>query len=231
MDASDSVAIGNHRLPIWPTGQRIESYGESVYFTWFSDWQACSPAIVRRVHDEALRVLQADPPNSTSLGGVKVFDMLGWGLPEYDLIHARACEFYRRVLRSGTAAVDHYWANYYRQWDSAGPHSHRRSTASVVYYPDVGDDTDDPWSGRLCFADPRLDMCCKGKPGYLDTPAFPPIGNGVMIIFPSHYVHHVPTYGGTRPRVSIAWNINSEIVPGDSKSHLDLSGRRGPTGS
>ena len=37
---------------------------------------------------------------------------------------------------------------------------------------------------------------------------------GTMIIFPGRMVHGVNPYGGTAPRITLAWNINREAQPG-----------------
>jgi hypothetical protein len=223
---ADTYAIGNHKLPLWPEGQPVQALDSTIRFTRFDDWEALNAPLVKRITAEAERILATDPPDSKCLGGVKLFNLLNWDLPEYELIHARACEFYRRTLGTETAVVDHYWANLYRQWDAAGPHGHRRSTASLVYYVDIGEELADPLSGKFAFVDPRLDICCEDKKGYVTTPAFPPTENGTMLLFPSQLTHYVAPYGGTRPRITIAWNINTEPVPGDPAAHLGISEER-----
>ena len=106
------------------------------------------------------------------------------------------------------------------------PHSHKRAAASVVYALDPGDEeaaAADAMNGVLMFADPRIEACCQHKPHYVSTPAVPPMGPGSMIIFPAHFTHLVTPYWGRRPRISIAWNINSDSVEGDLRHDGVLS--------
>jgi hypothetical protein len=42
----------------------------------------------------------------------------------------------------------------------------------------------------------------------------PGLRAGTMIIFPGQAVHCVNPYAGTRPRITLSWNINTMAVPG-----------------
>ena len=46
---------------------------------------------------------------------------------------------------------------------------------------------------------------------------FRPTGNfpALMVVFPSYITYLVSPYHGKRPRISIAWNLNKEAVPGE----------------
>ena len=155
---------------------------------------------------------------SRAEGGEKVRDLDQLGLPEFELLNERARELFRRVTGSPTAVVDDCWANVSRDGEYALPHSHKRSTASIVYALDPGEVEGrevDPMNGALYFCDPRLTRCCPGKASHVGG-AFRPteIDPALMIIFPSHITHAVTPYYGTRPRISVAWNLNAEAVPG-----------------
>jgi hypothetical protein len=124
---------------------------------------------------------------------------------------------FRKVLECEHAVVDLSWANVYRNGDYCLPHSHLRSTASVVYCLDPGDeDPDDSQSGRFCFVDPRLRNCCQDQEGCMTAPFFPGMAAGTMLIFPSQLVHTVNPYAGMRPRITLSWNINKHALPGSA---------------
>jgi hypothetical protein len=42
----------------------------------------------------------------------------------------------------------------------------------------------------------------------------PELRPGSLLIFPSEFVHAVNPYSGTRPRLTMSWNINLEKLPG-----------------
>ncbi len=102
------------------------------------------------------------------------------------------------------------------------PNSHPRATARVVSSLDPGDeDRADEWAGQLCFVDPRYSACCQVEKGYMTNPITPRLGTGAMVIFPGRLVHCVNPYRGERPRITLAWNINTGAVAG---SPLDVLG-------
>ena len=43
----------------------------------------------------------------------------------------------------------------------------------------------------------------------------PELVAGSLLVFPAMYIHLVNPYTGTRPRVTMSWNINLEKLPGD----------------
>ena len=106
-------------------------------------------------------------------------------------------------------------ANVYRQWESIGPHSHRRTTASLAYTLDAGDpDPDCELSGKFSFVDPRLEICCQLEKGHMTNPYHPEMPAGTLMIFPGQVLHCVSAYAGTRPRITLAWNINRTELEG-----------------
>lgn len=95
------------------------------------------------------------------------------------------------------------------------PHSHLRATASLIYLVDPGDPVpEDPLSGRLCFGDPRIPFCCDEEPGRTTRLLMPELKPGSMLIFPAEFIHSVNPYGGTRPRITMSWNITLEPLAG-----------------
>lgn len=101
------------------------------------------------------------------------------------------------------------WANVARAGNYAKPHVHPNSNISGVYYVDVGDaPEDDKNSGVLEFLDPRQ------RPGMFETDGTVPFDgyrvvpkNGLLLLFPAWLYHYVHPYNGTRPRVSVAFNV------------------------
>jgi hypothetical protein len=220
----ESVLLGPHKVAVWPEGQRLEAKcGGKAVMTRFADWELYHPGLTRRIlaHEteqkDALRFFKA-------AGSSKIYHLERWGLPEADLVHARALELFRRVLKCREAVADLSWANVYRNGDYSMAHSHVRSTASIVYALATGDiDPDDPMNGQLCLIDPRLEACCKEQKGHMTTPFLPKMEPGTMIIFPSQVVHCVNPYFGEALRITIAWNVNREPIPGSPIPETALS--------
>jgi hypothetical protein len=80
---------------------------------------------------------------------------------------------------------------------------------------DPGDqDPADRTSGKFCFADPRIPACCQNEPGRMTELLTPNLQEGSMLIFPSEWVHLVTPYAGTRPRITLSWNIHTRALPG-----------------
>ena len=149
--------------------------------------------------------------------GTKIHHLERWNSPEADLINARAQEFFKRALRSATASVDLSWATVYRTGDYTAPHSHLRAQASIVYCIDPGDDPrPDTPDGKLCLVDPRYSMCCNIEPNRMTNVVIPDMRAGSMIMFPGELVHCVNPYAGTRPRLTLSWNINQQPLPGSA---------------
>ena len=147
--------------------------------------------------------------------GTKIHHLERWRCPEADLVSARATEFFKRALRSATASVDLSWATLYRTGDYTAPHSHLRAQASIVYCVDPGDDPrPDTPDGKLCLVDPRYTMCCNIEPNRMTNVVIPDMRAGSMIMFPGELVHCVNPYAGTRPRLTLSWNLNQQPLPG-----------------
>ena len=205
----DGLALGARHLDVWPADQQLGFADESIRGTVFRDTTDYHPALIERILDLEKQKWNEDKPGSRILGGRKVHHIDQWEIPEADFINARAEAMFRQTLNSTQSHIDLSWANIYRRGDYVGPHSHRLSVASVVYCVDLGDpDPDDPHSGRLYFADPRLEICCNEQPGFMTTPFFPITEAGAMLIWPAEVVHCVTPYMGERPRITLAWTIS-----------------------
>ena len=210
-------------LPVWPEGQQVVAVEPTIGMTWFADIaQYHGPIVARFLEEEAQARRRAASPGDLRCVKIRRPDL--WGLPEFDLLNARAQAFFRHILKTDKAVNDACWANVYRKWSSIGPHSHRRAVASLVYCLDEGDsDPQIPESGRFAIVDPRVKACCQMEEGRMTNPLYPEFRTGAMLIFPSQTVHHVTTYTGERPRITVSWNMNPEALPGSPADLVPLS--------
>ncbi len=204
-----TIAIGGAAHDVWPDDTGIAPIGTNILMAAFEDADDINPALTRYILERAAREDNVAKPASRLFGGIKLYHIDEWGLPEADLIHARALAFYKQTLKTEDAHVALCWANVYRSGDCSAPHGHGNTKASVVYMLDLGDEEKgEPFCGRFSFVDPRLDLCCREEPGIMTSPFFPTLEAGNMIIFPGPLVHFVTPYFGKRPRITLAWNIN-----------------------
>ena len=212
----DSIEIEGRSLAVWPEGQRLLSRdrGSTIYRTVFSDTELYHQALTAHILEIAAKPENAAQYNR-SLGGIKLYEVEHWSLPEARLINARALAFFRQALGHENPAIDIGWANVYGRGDYIMPHSHTRAYASVVYCLEPGDeDSEDDNAGRFCFVDPRFPDCCQIEPGRMTNPLKPSFAPGTMLLFPGEMVHFVGPYNGERPRITIAWNLNIEAIAG-----------------
>ena len=210
---SDVVHFGLKTIDVWPPDLETEICGDpTIRKITFTDTQEYHPRLVAKIleleENHRLRKRYA-----RGAGGTKIHHLEQWLSSEAELISARATALFKRVLDSEDAVIDVSWANVYRTGDYCMPQSQLRSTASVVYCLDPGDeDPDDPQSGRFCFVDPRLRHCCQEQEGCVTTAFLPGMVSGTMLIFPSQLVHTVNPYTGKRPRITLSWNINKGAI-------------------
>ena len=106
------------------------------------------------------------------------------------------------------------WVNVNRAGDYNKVHTHPGSTWSGTYYVDPGDPPPEAENGTpLHFFDP-----CQGRANMF-LPPFVPSSMlirpepGLMILFPSYLPHSVLPHQGSRPRVSVAFNLRKEPYP------------------
>jgi hypothetical protein len=212
---SDIIHLGLKAVEVWPKDRGAEICGDpTIRKITFTDIQEYHPRLVAKIleFEENHRLRRR---HTHGAGGTRIDHLEKWISSEAELIHARAKALFKRVLECDEAVVDLSWANVFRAGDYCMPHSHLRSTASVIYCLDAGDeDSEDSTSGRLCFVDPRLSNCCQEQDGCVTTPFFPGMAAGTMIIFPSQLVHAVNPYTGKRPHITLSWNINKNVLPG-----------------
>jgi hypothetical protein len=222
-----SIRVGDNDLPVWPPQQQVEALSAPMMaVAQFADVDALHPALIDSVlaaeRDPRWRaVLVVQPSGSSSPSilrggcGTTVRKISDWNTPPASLVHARALMLAHRTLSRRPVYADDSWASVYRAGDYCMPHSHLRSSASIVYMLDPGDDDpDEPFAGKLCFSDARIPVCCPHEPGRVTQLLIPTLPAGAMIIFASDYVHSVNPYRGRRPRITLSWNITIERLPG-----------------
>jgi hypothetical protein len=211
----DTVDIGGHALASWPPEQMVLPLSAPLMaITSFTDAPAYHGALIA-----AALAAERDPrfrdPQFKGGCGVKVRDIAAWDSPAATLIHARALMLAHRTVSRRAVFADTTWASVYRAGDYCMPHSHLRANLSIVYMLDPGDgDPADTMGGRLCFADPRIEACCPDEPGRVTRHILPDMQPGAMVIFASDYLHNVNPYQGTRPRITLSWNITLERLSG-----------------
>lgn len=106
------------------------------------------------------------------------------------------------------------WVNVNRSGDYNKVHTHPGSTWSGTYYIDPGDPPPGAEHGTpIHFFDP-----CQGRantflPQFVSTSILVRPEPGLMILFPSYLPHTVLPHEGTRPRISVAFNLRKEPFP------------------
>ena len=220
--AREFVYFGPRKVAVWPAEIRLYRFvppEDNITMIANPDILEIQDSLIEKILEkEAVERVRA-PQASRGEGGQKIRDLDALDSPVFELLNERAKELFKRTTGAATAVVDDCWANVFRDGEYALPHSHKRSAASIVYAMDNGDEEEaqrEPLNGALIFSDPRLQNCCPGKPHFVSAP-FRPTGvdPAVMVIFPSHLTHQVTPYHGNRPRISVAWNLNAEAVPGE----------------
>jgi uncharacterized protein (TIGR02466 family) len=170
------------------------------------------------------REKNADGVVKSNVGGWhSATDFLRWEQPEAGQLFERvagAVKDYAAIERRvDAAALDltvtaEAWANVARTGDYAKPHVHPNSNISGVYYVDVGDaPAAHKHSGVIEFLDPRQ------RPGMFETAGTLPFDGyrvvpttGLLLLFPAWLYHYVHPYRGTRPRVSVAFNVTIQTL-------------------
>jgi hypothetical protein len=222
-----TIRVGSVDLPAWPEEQKVEPLSAPMTATTrFADFESFHTDLIDAVlaaeRDPRWRSVQLlQPPGSAEqvvfrgACGTKVRKISEWNAPAASLIHARALMLAHRTLSRRPVYADDTWASVYRAGDYCMPHSHLRSSVSIVYMLDPGEnDPAEPMAGKFCFADPRIPACCPDEPNRVTRHMIPELAPGTMLIFASDYLHSVNPYQGSRPRITLSWNITVERLPG-----------------
>lgn len=155
--------------------------------------------------------------NKSNVGGWHSdTDLFNWPVPEVHQLLGWVGKATKSMMAATTRVsevtgdLDAWaWANVLYDGGYNLPHLHADCMWSGVYYVDIGEaDADVPRCGMLELMDPR--------PGIetLKVPGMPYSGgfrvqprDGLLVMFPSWLYHFVRPYHGTRPRISIAFNL------------------------
>ncbi len=202
-------------LQPWPEGQRIVTpdHARSYLLAHFDDHAAYAPPLIALLSDLAGR-----PPwreqYGRHLGGTKLYHPAEWPGGAGAFLNARALAFYRRATGRSDGFIQLAWANLYRAGDYIVPHSHTEADVSLVCLLDPGEVSEaQPNSGRFCIADPRLALCCQAEAGRLSNSIAPNLRPGSLLLFAAETVHYVHPYEGSRPRITLSWNIRHGAAP------------------
>lgn len=94
------------------------------------------------------------------------------------------------------------WATVLHEGGHQDPHIHPAGWLSGVFYVDAGDAAPGPEDGSLVFGHP--------PPGTMSAPPREHVNaprTGELMSFPSYFFHHTRPYRGTRPRISLAFDV------------------------
>ncbi|MDZ4736527.1 MAG: putative 2OG-Fe(II) oxygenase [Rhodospirillaceae bacterium] len=200
----------------WRADQPIKHQGDGrvVLATRFDDWP--------RYHDALIAAIIGQSQDSgfarryvAAFGGMKVESPERWQIPAVDLVCRRAMAFCAAALNAPAPRSFESWVNIYGHGDYAIAHSHPAATVSLLYVVDPGDEElshdrsseTDPLAGQFAIVDPRYPSCCRNQDGYVTNPVMPKLYPGLMLLFPGWLVHAVNPHRGTRPRITMTWNI------------------------
>lgn len=214
-----------------PKGQHVITPEKSIADTDFLDMEEMNKSLEEFLVAKAQEKLAREAKQS-ACKSTKIHHVDAWDVPGALFINERAKAFFRMITGFNTSSVDLSWANVYQNGDYIMPHAHSRSAGSVVYVVSMGDeDHTDPMSGKFAISDPRLPLCCPTQKNLMSSNYMPDFKAGSMIVFPSSVVHMVTPYRGTKPRITIAWNINEKALPPRNKEeHYGIPPHPGKAG-
>lgn len=94
------------------------------------------------------------------------------------------------------------WATVLHEGGRQDPHIHPAGWLSGVLYVDAGDATPGPEDGSLLFGHAPPATMVSAPREHVHTPR-----TGEALSFPSYWFHHTRPYRGTRPRISLAFDV------------------------
>ncbi len=153
------------------------------------------------------------PSRSVMGGWHSALDVFNWGGPDIaqliQWVQEGVGEISRDAMRGplkGAEVTLFAWANVLFDSGYNKVHDHGDFTWSGVYYVDVGEAGDDPNNGILEFIDPRGGVAESMKKTVRIQPT-----SGGLVVFPGWLKQYVLPYRGSRPRISVAFNV--KIAP------------------
>ena len=155
-----SFNINNKKHDVWPKKLDVIRLNDEppIFYTQFKDAGDIKAALVNKIFE-----LEKDPDfmHRMPIGGSKIGRLDEWGIPEANLIHARALEFFSKGVDNPDVKINACWASISRKHEYLSPHAHHRSVGSVVYMLQEGDNIEGrEFDGNLAFLDPRIPACC-----------------------------------------------------------------------
>jgi len=196
------------------------------------DLQQIFPTILLRRRLETVKplngrlrgiVLEREKQQKDNLGASNVggwhspSDLMDWDFPEIRILTRALLETGAELTRAltpprydGEARVSFYggcWANVLRNGGDNRIHNHPGAVWSGCYYVSCGAPVaEPPFNGWIEFQDPRPGNLHGGKERVEPE-------EGLLLIFPSWLNHFVNPFMGSGERISIAFNLDAEIVP------------------
>jgi hypothetical protein len=209
--AAQMFEVSTGPTQVWPLDQAIAPLVDPrIRGTRFADWTRINEVAIATILAEAATMTT----NVRSRGGKKVRGHATWDSPEMRLLSHRALILLCAVSGNPVAHIVDRWANVMVAGEFSSPHSHYECDAAVVYSMDPGEEGDpNVIGGNLGFIDPRIPFCCPLRPGRPTQNFEPSMKPGSMIIFPSEFLHYVDSYTGSRPRITLAWNLSLGPIP------------------
>ena len=143
-------------------------------------------------------------------------DLLEWAEPEIKVLEAKIMAAGREYTSSmlppgieGEAEVKVYggcWANVMRDGGYNKIHNHPGAVWSGCYYVSTGKPTPQPdYNGWIDFQDPRPGNIHGGKARICPE-------SGLLLMWPVWLNHYVNPFSGKGERISIAFNLDAEVV-------------------
>lgn len=168
-------------------------------------------------------VLEQEKRQGASLGVSNVDgwhstpDLMEWDYPEIKILMQALLETGAELTRAltppqydGEVRVGFYggcWANVLRQGGYNRIHNHPGAVWSGCYYVSCGETVaEPPGNGWIEFQDPRPANIHGGKERVEPE-------EGLLLIFPSWLNHFVSPFMGGGERISIAFNLDAEVIP------------------
>jgi hypothetical protein len=204
---------------IWQAEESMQPIGDpTIQAAVYPGHAAIRDEMLSAIHSAA----EQQSANTHGLGGKKVRGNGVWQSPALRLLTLRALLMFCKQYRTGAAHVTDRWANVMEPTDYSAAHSHYESAGSVIYLVDPGEtNPQHPLSGLFEIMDPRIAFCCSQAPERPTRGLIPQMMAGLMLLFPSELLHSVHPYYGTRPRVTLAWNINPGQRPAGARPSME----------
>lgn len=227
MVTNGKVALGPTSVDVWPKGVVLQHIDPLLCVVVFPDNDRLLSMLEPRLleAERSFRDVEGAEERWIGSGGAKIRDVGDWNCPAVSLLNQRAKAAFQKITGAGSAYIDDCWANVSRKGEYLGPHGHRRTEVSVVYHLRPPEEADRAvFNGALGISDPRVQRCCPTMKGLVTSQVYPPLDPGTMILFPSFVTHYVTPHMGDGHRISIAWNIHREAIPGRPEDESLLPG-------